>query len=121
MYTYLRRGSELRQEYSPLVDMYETGDSLVFEIDLPGVKPEDVTVQVMDDELLVEGFKREQEDESMLRYIRMERGPRCFRRTLGIPVSVNPLAAKAVYRDGVLRVELPKLVDEAVRIEIERL
>jgi HSP20 family protein len=106
--------------YSPPVDLYEAGDSLVFEIDLPGIDPGDVYIYVLDDILVVEGVRNDPDAEKKRRYICMERRLKGFRRTLKIPVPVDPAAGRAFYRDGVIRVELPKALETPVRIQIEK-
>jgi HSP20 family protein len=104
----------------PLVDLFETGDYLVFEADMPGINPEDVSVRVYEDLLIVEGMRNEAGGESKLRYLCMERDMKGFRRVLKIPVPVNIMAGEASYTNGVMTVKFPKLKGKLINIKIER-
>ncbi len=103
----------------PLVDVYETDDSLVLEMDLPGVDPNDVLIKVYEDVIIVEGIKRERHREKRFKYICMERSFESFRRMIKIPVPVDSAAGKASYRDGVVTLAFPKVKDRVIKIKIE--
>jgi HSP20 family protein len=105
-------------EYQPVVDVYETNDSLVFEVDLPGISPDDVLVKVYDDIVIIEGVKRERRGERR-NYLCMERKFAGFRRILTMPIRVDAAAGKASYSEGVLMVRFPKLRDAVIKIKIE--
>jgi HSP20 family protein len=106
---------------APLVDIYETDGSLVFEMDLPGIDPGDVRVRVERDLLFIEGAKRcPRPDRGAQKYIQMERSFSGFRRVMRFPVSVEEGSGKAVYRDGVLRVSFLKARPREIRIEIDK-
>ncbi|MGE5894297.1 MAG: Hsp20/alpha crystallin family protein [bacterium] len=104
----------------PPVDLYETDDALVCEIDLPGINPEDVEIQVFDDLLIIEGIRSDHEKTRQYRYVCMERSMDSFRRIVRIPTAVNPLEGTASYRLGVVKVVLPKVKERTVRIKIEK-
>lgn len=106
--------------YQPLVDTYEAGDCLIFEIEIPGINPEDMLIKVRDDIVIVEGVKRETRGGNRLRYLCMERKFAGFRRILEIPVSVDLMAGKAFCRDGVITLKFPKLRNKVIKIEIEK-
>jgi HSP20 family protein len=112
-------GTGTEEGYPPPVDLYDTGDALVFEIDLPGMAPGDIHIHVFGDILVIEGARREPDEGKALRFICMERGPRKFSRTLRVPVPVDPRLGTAAYRDGVIKVRLPKVVEGPVRIPVE--
>jgi HSP20 family protein len=105
--------------YQPSVDLYETDDNLVFEIDLPGINPDDVLIKVYDDIVIIEGVKRERREEKKLNYLCVERKFCGFRRMLKIPTPVNSLAGKALYSEGVITLRFPKLRDKVVKIKVE--
>lgn len=107
-------------EALPFLDLYETGDSLVLEVDLPGIDPEDVLIKVYEDIIIIEGVRREARREKGLRYICMERSFESFRRTVNIPVPVRTFEGRASYADGVLTVTFPKIKERVVRIRIEK-
>jgi HSP20 family protein len=103
----------------PLVDLYETEDNLVLEMDLPGIDPEDVLIKVYEDVIIIEGIKREGRKEKRLRYLCMERSFESFRRLIKIPVSVNAAAGRAWYNHGVITLTIPKIKERVIKIKIE--
>jgi HSP20 family protein len=104
----------------PLMDLYEMEDNLIFDIDLPGVNPDDVLIKVYCDIVIIEGIKRQGWEERGVRYICMERNFESFRRIIKIPVPVNTAAGRAFYRDGVLTLRFPKVPDRVIKIKIEK-
>lgn len=106
--------------YEPLVDLYETVESLVFEIELPGVDPKDVLIKTYEDSLIIEGVRRPSGEGGNLKYICMERNTQSFRRILKLPVPVDMTGGKAMYSKGVLTVRFPKLRGKVVKIKIEK-
>jgi HSP20 family protein len=106
--------------FIPLLDMYETDNSLILEMDIPGIDPEDVLIKVYDDIIIIEGIKREKHEKKGFKYLCMERSFESFRRMFKIPVPVDSTAGKAVYNDGVIIVIFPKIKDKVVKIRIEK-
>lgn len=106
--------------FQPLVDLYETEDSLVMEIDIPGINPEDVLIKVYDDMVIIEGIKRGDYVEKRLRYVCMERSFESFRRILKMPIPVNYAMCKALYNEGVVTITFPKIRDKVFKIKIEK-
>ncbi len=105
----------------PLIDLYESGDDLICEIDLPGIDPEGIMLKVVDDVLIIEGVKGdiEQKDKN-LKYLCMERHTDSFRRVVKMPLRVNIQEADASYSHGVVKIRFPKLKEKVVKIKIER-
>jgi HSP20 family protein len=94
--------------WAPAVDMWETKDDLVLSFEIPGVREKDVSVSITGDLLTVKGerrFDRDVKDES---YHRLERVYGKFERNVQLPMAVQADKVRAVYRDGVLEVTLPK-------------
>lgn len=107
----------------PLIDIYETGDDLVFDVDLPGIDPTNLSIRVYEDLLIIEGIVTDTDDElpsGGLKYLCMERGIKEFRRVLKIPVHVNTVAGDAFYSNGVITVKFPKLKGKLIKIKIEK-
>lgn len=104
----------------PPVDLYETDDSLVFEIDLPGIEPEDLLLKVYDGLVIIEGINKERHEGKRLRYICMERNFESFRRVISVPVPILSNEGKATYKDGVITLSFPKLREKVIRIQIEK-
>ncbi|HEY7322034.1 MAG TPA: Hsp20/alpha crystallin family protein [Candidatus Binatia bacterium] len=94
--------------WSPSVDLYETADAFVLEADLPGVKEEDVTVNVENGDLVLRGWRTLEKSHSDGRFHTMERSSGHFMRQMKLPESVETNAIQAEFRNGVLRVILPK-------------
>ncbi len=105
----------------PLIDIYETDNELVFEIDLPGVGPEDVSVTADGDVMVLEGIVKYGESDAGLKYICMERGTRGFRRVIKFPVPVNVSEGTACCGRGVVSVRFPKLERRAIAITVKKL
>jgi len=91
----------------PAVNVWEDGDQLFAEAELPGVKNEDVDVSVVGNELTIHGRRPEATGETAS-FHRRERGAGDFSRTLRLPYEVDAAGVEATLRDGVLLVKLPK-------------
>jgi len=94
--------------WSPALDVYETENDIVVKAELPGMKPEDVDISVVGDTLTIKGEKKQEEEIKKENYYRLERSYGSFQRSLRLPVDVKPDKIKATYKDGVLKVTLPK-------------
>lgn len=105
--------------YQPPIDLYETEEDIVIEMDIPGISKDDILIKVFDDLVVIEGIKRQTVKEERIRYICMERNFESFRRIMRLPVTVNSMAGKAVYSEGVLRLTLPKVRGRVFKIKIE--
>ena len=103
--------------WSPLVDLEETDDAYVFELELPGVRREDVAVEVEGNELRVAGEVRERERTGILRKQTRRTGRFEYRSTL--PQEVDPERIEASLADGVLTLRVPKQASsQPRRIEV---
>ena len=91
--------------FTPLLDVRETEDEYLVMVDLPGVKSEDVTIELNDQVLTISGSRVPVETgESQL----VERPYGSFVRTLTLPKGVDSDLIKADYHDGVLKLHIPK-------------
>jgi len=103
--TYVSRRS---RGFSPNVDVYYSGDPqmAVVEVELAGVKLEEVGIEISGRQLAIMGERQVQETEGrVFQQIEIPSGP--FRRIVELQVDVDAEGAKATYEDGVLRIELP--------------
>lgn len=94
------------------VDVKEYPNSYVFIIDMPGLKSNDIKVQVEDENVMnISGERKrnEKEEEAEVKYIRMERRVGKFMRKFTLPADCNVEAISAACQDGVLTVTVPKL------------
>ena len=92
--------------FSPLVDIEETDDAWIVEAELPGVKRDDVNVEVRDNELEISGEIKERERKGILRRRTRRTGVFDYRVTLPGPTDAANIDAK--LDDGVLTVRIPK-------------
>lgn len=105
------------QRWAPLADVEEHDDAYSVELDLPGVKGEDVDVQLNDRQLTVSGEIKEKERTGILR--RRTRRVGQFHYSLTLPGDVDPDNVTARLHDGVLTVRVPKSAQaKPRRIEI---
>jgi len=93
--------------YAPAMDVMRVDGSLVLRCDLPGVKAEQVEIDVEDDLLTVHGEHEEQHEEQGTDFVRRERRYGSFTRSLPLPSGVDPEQIKARTHDGVLEVTVP--------------
>ncbi len=106
----------------PPVDIIEGEKNIIVVMDLPAIKPEDISVTVMEDMLTIEGERKREEAFKDREYYRSERVHGSFLRTVSLPGSVIGDRAAASYKDGVLTIELPKSRKERakeIKIDIE--
>ncbi len=104
-----QEGEELeRGAWMPAVDIHETDNEYVVKADLPGLKKEDIQIDLKDSTLTLKGEKRFEEKVSKDNYIRTERAYGTFVRSFTLPHNVDSEKIKASYKDGVLELTLPK-------------
>ena len=104
--------------HQPRVNIAETGTHYEVTVDLPGLKPEEVNVELKDGDLWITGERKEEKEEKGKTYHTIERRYGQFRRVVGLPTSVDPEKVDAQYKDGVLRVHVAK-TDQAKPRKIE--
>lgn len=90
------------------VDVYEQGNDVVAEMNLPGVDPEKLNVAVSDGALWVSGSREETKEEKGKEYVTKEIVRGSFSRTIRLPGPVDEAKTHAVYKDGVLMVVMPR-------------
>jgi len=96
-------------QWIPRVDIHETDEALVLQAELPGMKKEDVKLEVKDGTLLISGERRYEKDVKEERVHRIERSYGSFSRSFNLPRNINADAIEARMSDGVLHVQIPKL------------
>lgn len=99
-------GSELQSLWSPHIEMAERGDKLIVSVDLPGVKREDVNVEIGEGAITIQGERRQESTTNERGYYRSERSYGSFHRQVPLPDGVNADSASATFRDGVLEIEM---------------
>ncbi len=107
----------------PSVEVFQRGDEFVVRADLPGLRRDDVTVEITEDVLTIEGERREERQDRQEGYYRSERSYGSFYRTIPLPEGAISESARADFKDGVLEVIVqapPHEVSRGRRIEIGR-
>lgn len=93
---------------APVIDMYEEGDALVLEAEVPGLEKGDVEVDVTGDVLTIKGKKEKEEKVERKDYFRFERSAGAFTRSVRLPFEVQVDKMTAKLEKGVLEVRAPK-------------
>lgn len=96
------------RRWTPALDLRETEDSFIIEADMPGMKREDVDIEVMDDVVTITGERKVEGEGKKDGYHHVERSYGSFRRSFSVPGGIRGDKANAEFKDGVLRVTLPK-------------
>lgn len=92
----------------PALDVYEEKDSVVVKAEIPGMKKEDVEVNLAGETLTIKGEKKEDKEVKEDDYHRRERSYGSFLRSVGLPCEVKSDEIKASFKDGVLEIRMPK-------------
>ncbi|MGH2668602.1 MAG: Hsp20/alpha crystallin family protein [bacterium] len=101
--------------WSPSIEAFQRGDELVIRAELPGLSKDDIKIEVHDEELTIQGERRQEHKEERGGFYRSERSYGSFYRTIPLPEGARAEAAKASFRDGVLEVVIPAPHREASR------
>ncbi len=91
----------------PEVDVVRDDGHLVVRADLPGIKPEEVKIEIENGMLTVSGHHEESSEEKRRHYLRRERRTGSFARSLPLPDGVEPADVTATTKDGVVEVTVP--------------
>jgi len=109
-----------RGAWSPSVDIYENKDQIVLEAELPGTKREDFDLSIENNVITLRGQRQFEKKDESDNYHRVERAYGSFTRSFTLPNTVTGEGANAEYKNGVLRVTLPKREEtKARRIEVK--
>jgi HSP20 family protein len=113
-------GEAGRSLWSPQVEVFERAGRLVVRADLPGLKKEDVKVEITDDALVISGERKSEFEDNREGYYRSERSYGSFLRRVPLPEGVAADAADATFRNGVLEVTMqaPQRQSRSRQIEI---
>ena len=97
-----------RSVWTPSVDVYETGDEIVMNVELPEIDVNDLTVDVEKGVLTIRGERSLHKGVEEEHYHLVERSYGPFSRSFTLPGSVDPTGIKGNYKNGILTLELPK-------------
>ncbi len=99
-------------EWSPSADISETDKEYLIRAELPGIRKEDVKVNLSDGMISIEGERRQEKDEKTEKFHRVERVYGSFCRRFSLPDHIRADAVRSEYKDGVLSVHIPKTEKE---------
>ena len=108
--------------WKPTVDIYETDEAIILKAELPGIKKEDVSVEVKDNILTLSGERAEDKEVKEECYFRKERCCGTFSRTFNLQHRVHPDKIKAKFKDGILEIQVPKPEEEKpkqIKVNVE--
>jgi HSP20 family protein len=108
--------------WSPRIEAFQEGDKFIIRAELPGLKKDDVEVNVTDDAVIIQGQRREERTEEREGFYHSERSYGSFYRAIPLPEGTIADTAEASFRDGVLEIRLqapPREVSRGRKIEIK--
>ena len=113
-----RSGSPGKSTWYPAVDVLESKDSYLVRAELPGMKKEDIKVEVKDGTLTISGESKSEKPAEGVEYRHVERVSTKFWRSFSLPEIVKQDGIEAAYKDGILEIRVPK-AEEAKPRQIE--
>jgi HSP20 family protein len=99
----------------PQVEVTQQANELVVRTDLPGMKKDDIQVDITDNEVTISGERRREEETEKGGLYRSERSYGYFTRSLRLPEGAMTDQAKASFKDGVLEIRMPAPPDQVTR------
>jgi HSP20 family protein len=109
--------------WTPKIDVVQRNNELVVRADLPGINPDDVSVEISDDAITISGERKQEHVEENGSVYRFERTHGAFYREIPLPKGAIANQAKASFKDGVLEITAPappEQVSRGRRLEISR-
>ncbi len=95
-------------KWYPAVDVLESKDSYLIRAELPGMKREDIKVEVKDGTLVLSGERKSEKPADGVEYRHVERVTAKFWRSFSLPETVKQDGIEATYKDGILEIRVPK-------------
>ncbi|MEP6800293.1 MAG: Hsp20/alpha crystallin family protein [Acidobacteriota bacterium] len=95
--------------WSPAADVFENAEEITLQIEIPGVRLDDVRLESVDGKLKVSGHRRTDPGVEPRHFVRMERIYGRFSREFPVPATIDPAAIKATLRNGVLKIVASKV------------
>jgi len=102
----------------PLADIMETETSFIIITDLPGVKKDDIDIDISEDSIDITAKFEDEINEKGANYIKKERNYGETKRSISLPAKINIKGATARFNDSILTVTLPKIMEEKHKVNI---
>ncbi len=107
------------QTWHPMVDIFENKNQIIVKADLPGVKKEDISINVDNRILTLKGVRSHEDETKEDNFFRRERSFGSFQRSFTLPADINSEDIKAEFKEGILKIEIPMPEEKkAKQIEI---
>ena len=110
-----RRSGATGEMWAPDIEVSQRDNELVVRADLPGMKKEDVTIDVTDDGLIISGERHQEQEHERGGVYRSERSYGSFYRMIPLPDHAMTDQAKATFKNGVLEITMPAPPDQVTR------
>ena len=95
-------------DWNPVIDVSESDNDFVVKAEVPGVDAKDVDISIDNNNLIISGEKKQEQEEKDRNYYRLERSYGSFRRSFALPADVDVERIKASSKDGVISIVIPK-------------
>ena len=105
---------------APALDVYQTANEVVVKAALPGLKPEDISVDITGEVLTIRGETRAEQEIKKEDYLYQERRYGSFSRSVALPGQLKPDKAEATLEEGILTLSIPKVEEakpKAIRVK----
>ncbi|WP_028844947.1 Hsp20/alpha crystallin family protein [Thermodesulfovibrio thiophilus] len=99
-----KRAATTEGVISPNIDIFEKGNEVVIQVEIPGVEKEDIDLTITDDRLIIKGEVKKPEGISDDDYVLNERSFGPFSRTISLPMDVDKASVKANLKNGILEI-----------------
>lgn len=96
----------------PAMNLWVSEEGLIITAEVPGIKPEDIDISVVNDLLTISGERTPEQVEENVRYHRRERGCGKFARSIQLPFAVDANKVEASFENGVITINLPRKEEE---------
>ncbi|HNQ45669.1 MAG TPA: Hsp20/alpha crystallin family protein [Syntrophorhabdus sp.] len=108
--------------WNPPMDVQQTKKDVIVMMDIPAIDPKAISISIIEDRITIKGERKREEESQEADYYRSERVYGSFQRIIQLPAEVVGDKAKASYKDGVLKITIPKsqkVVPKEVKIEVQ--
>ena len=106
------------RQWHPAVDVLESKDAFLIRAELPGMKREEIKLEIKDGNLILSGETKSEQPAEGVEYRHVERVAAKFWRSFALPETANPEGIEATYKDGILEIRVAK-VEETKPRQIE--
>ena len=116
-------GGKGERTWYPPMDLVEEKDRLLAHLELPGIDPKSVQVNVQGDLLVIQGERKAEREENQGKYLKREHAYGSFHRSVQLPYHVQPDKVTAQYKNGIMTIVLPKAeehVGRQIPVEVEK-